>query len=172
MVGKVFWEGATITAAQTEMDNLIPLIIPLRTADKKLQYARVSDESIRGDSLPSILQMPRPGSYLPPTGAKDLEVNSAILVQLFADSRTKNHWFLRGLTTSKIIGREEATETVWDTAFDALGTHLTSGTYKVKHKSSAGPPPVYVYAAITAVNSLRATARKPGRPFGTLRGRR
>lgn len=166
-----YHQAANIATSQAAMDSLIPLLCALRDDYCNMIYARVSDVTVRGDSLASTLSFPQPGTYTIPVGEHDLEANSAILVQLFATSLLKNHWFLRGLTTSKIKGRSLVPETTWDTNFAAVASVLQGGTYSVRHRTSLGPPPTYSYTSIVTATDERATARKPGRPFGLLRGR-
>lgn len=167
-----FIDEPTIVAAQADMDTLIPQLAALRSAHWKIDFARVSDVAISGDSLPSSITMPVVGTYTPPLGAINLEANSAILIELFADSQTKGHWFLRGMTSAQIAGRILQSEATFDANLSMVATNISGGGFKVRSLNLPGPPPSYIYTTITAVFALRASARKPGRPFGVVRGRR
>lgn len=170
---RYFVNEANITNAQADLDALITQAARLRTSGIRIVYGRVSDVTIRGDSLPSTLSMPVVGDYTAPLGSVILEANVGILVQLFGNSQRKNRITLRGLTTAKIVGREIVAEPTWDARFTTYSNLLTAGLYRIRHRTAVGPPPVYDYTTVVSqVIPLYATARKPGRPFGTLRGRR
>lgn len=165
-------EAGDIEEARTRLDTMLPLLLALRDSHFQVDYARTSDVGIRGDSLPSAAGVfPQPGTYTPPLGAVDLEANSALLVELFVDSLTKNHWFLRGLTTSKIAGRVVQVEATWDANFAFVVNEITTNGYQTRTKNPT-PPPTKIYRPIIDAFVVRATARKPGRPFNVVRGRR
>jgi hypothetical protein len=167
-----YYTASDPTAAQTELDNLMTYLKPLRSSNFSIIYARISDVAIRGDSLPTTRLLPEAGTYTIPTGFQVLMANSALLIELFVSSIIKNRWFLRGLAGDKIKGREVLTSTTWDTAFSSLKTHMLAGTYLARHRLTKGPPPTYEYLPIVNIFENQATARKPGRPFAIVRGRR
>lgn len=169
---KYFVTASTITAAQSELDTLIPLALAFRTVDVEMIYARVSDVAIRGDSLTSLLTFPEPGTYTPGAGAHDLEANTALLVEFFASSVKKNHMFVRGLTTDAVQGRTYNPAPGFASAITSWLTHVTTAPYELQNIITHGPPPTYSYTPVVSGAILGATARKPGRPFGLLRGRR
>jgi hypothetical protein len=167
-----FVTAADIVAAQTQLDALLALLLPLRSSDYTMDYARCSNVAVKGDSLPTTVTLPAPGTYTIPTNEYRLEANSAVLVLIYADPTTKGHWFCRGVTSAQIKGRELQTESTFDTAMAAVLSSLAGGSFLVRSVNTPGPPPTYIYTAVTAASVLRASARKPGRPFVRVRGRR
>jgi len=167
-----FYLGSTdITAAQTSMNTIIPLRAAMLASTMNIIYGRVSDVTIKGDSLPPTITMPTAGTYSA-TGASLLEANTALNVQLFASATQKNRIFLRGLRSDVVVGREYKAPTGFSTAFSAWSSAMITANVVVQHRTVVGPPPVYTYNTVSAINIIGATARKPGRPFGLPVGRR
>jgi hypothetical protein len=167
-----FYLGQTdISAAQSHMDTLIPLFQACRTTAHELVYARVSDQAIKGDSLVTTLGLPMFGTHSLGTNEHLLEGNTCLLCTLFASSTVKNHTFFRGLTTDTVQGRLYVTSGWFPTAFSTLAAALIVAAAECRHRTSKGPPPTYTYVPATSYSIIKATARKPGRPFGIVRGR-
>lgn len=164
--------GATIDVVEP---NLTTVILPARLAmlptDMQMIYGRVSDVTVKGDSLVCNTPFPKPGTY-DFTGFSLLEANTALLAILFATPLIKNRIFIRGLSSDVVAGREYQAPSAFDTAFTSWGSALLANGLVARHRTAVGPPPTYSYTAVTTVSVNKATARKPGRPFGLPVGRR
>jgi hypothetical protein len=83
-----------------------------------------------------------------------------------------NHWFIRGIPATIFAGRVYTPLSGYGITFDAnLLTLVTS----IKAFGSAlrkGPGPSYTYPNWDNQSLQGKTERKPGRPFGTYRGKR
>jgi len=163
--------ATNIAAAQTQLDTLVSQRTGFLSADSSIIYARVSDVAIKGDSLLTTITLPAVGGYAP-AGTSALEANSALMVELFASSVLKNRIFLRGMRSDTIIGRSYEPPTGFLTDLNTWITAMLAAGVAVRHRTAIGPPPTYSYTSVTSISAVKATARKPGRPFGLVVGRR
>lgn len=169
---KFYLTGADLTTIRGFLDTILPLRLAMLHTSFRAVYARVSDVAVKGDSLLTTVALPAFGTYTPAAGITQLEANTAILAELFASPLIKNRMFLRGLSSDVVNGREYTGITGWETAFTAWGGGLIANGCVARHRTAIGPPPTYSYTTITTVSTVKATARKPGRPFGLPVGRR
>jgi hypothetical protein len=167
----VYLSATDLIAAQTAMDTLLPLRAALLASTEEIVYARVSDVTVKGDSLLTTVALPVPGTYSP-VGASLLEANTALLLVLFANPTQKNRIFLRGLRSDTIVGREYKAPSAFATALTGYKSGLIAANCMTRNRATIGPPPTYTYHVVTSIAVSKATARKPGRPFGLPLGRR
>jgi len=170
-----YLQGTDLAACKTIADTILTQLLALRDPTQTMVWARVSDVAVKGDSLllSGPTAFPCAGTYTPGAGAKNLEADSAIKLRLNATASIKNLIFLRGLTTDALTGRSYQPVTAFDTAFNNLLTQIVTTTpVYVRHRTSVGPPPTYSYTVINEAVVVGVTSRKPGRPFGIVRGRR
>lgn len=167
----IYLISTSIASAQTALDAFVPLRAAFLSADASIVYARVSDVAIKGDSLLTTLSLPVLGTYAP-AGSSPLEANTAVLLEIFASSILKNRVFFRGLRSDTVVGREFTPPVGFTTPVGAYLTSLMTSGLAVRHRTAIGPPPTYSYTLATSANTVKATARKPGRPFGLPVGRR
>jgi hypothetical protein len=137
-----------------------------------IQFSKVSDVAIKGDSLVVGSGYPKPGTYTPSAANLELEVNTAILIEILATPAKKNRIFLRGLTLDAVVGREYQSTGPFDTPLQAWITILKTGPMVRTANKPITKPKVYTYA--NAINAYigGVTARRPGRPFVLPRGRK
>ena|SRR5262249_8505410 len=166
-----YFSAATLIAVEDTMNTVIPLRAALMPSDFSIIYGRVSDVAIKGDSLQATgTTFPVVGTY---SGAGDtLEANTALLVVSFATASIKNRIFMRGLTSDVVLAREYQAPSLFTTAFTSWADAIIAGGAVCRHRTAAGPPPVYSYTTTGNITVVLATARKPGRPFGLPVGRR
>ena len=167
-----YYNGSNITAAQSQLDSLINQRLPMLGAHFKIVDGRASDVSIRGSILFTTLAMPQVGTYAPPAGTFPLEANTAIICKFNAIAPHYAKIYLRGLTTQQVHGREKFAESVWDGAFAIWKATILGGAFQARHRTKPPPGATYTYSTISQDGGILVSARKPGRPFDLLRGRR
>lgn len=168
-----YWDGSTLASAQAQLDSLASQLLDLRGAGWfKMIDARVSDVSIRGNTLFTTIPMPADGTYTAPSGTVPLEANVAFYVKLTAVSPYFMRWNLRGLNSAIVTGRAKLPEATWDANFAIVLATLTGGQFQARHRLTPPPHATYSYHAITGGALEKPGARKPGRPFNLLVGAR
>jgi len=167
-----YWQGADITSAKAELDSLLNLRKAMLPTTFEVVGARASDVSVRGNVAFSNNVFPILGTYTIPAGAVALEANTAIVQQFLATAPRYAKFYLRGLTSAVIHGRSKVAEATFDTAFNAWKTAVAGGAFLARHRLTPPPHATYSYSPMTNFGSTLVSARKPGRPFDLLRGRR
>ena len=167
-----YWDGTNITAAQVRLDSLIAQRLDMLSDQFSVVDGRVSDVTMRGNILFTTTSMPRAGTYTPPAGAEALEANTAIIQRFNAVAPHFAKMYIRGLTSAVIHGREKVAETTWDGAFAIWRASIVSGTFQARHRLTPPPHATYSYSQISQDGGILVSARKPGRPFDLLVGRR
>lgn len=167
-----YWSGSSINAAQSEMDSLISERVALFGPAFRMVDGRVSDVTMRGNTLFTTHTLPVAGTYVPTSGAVALEANTALMCKMIAVLPRFMRIFLRGLYSDIIHGREYVAPGTWDIALRVLLNRLISNNYQARHRLTPPPHATYNYSPISSIGDLIASARKPGRPFDLLRGRR
>jgi hypothetical protein len=163
--------ASDINSAQTQLGTLVSARLALLGIDSQILYARVSDEAIKGDSLLTTVSLPAPGTWVPASGSARVSADVGLLIQEFASSTKKNHFFLRDLDSGTVHGTDYLAPSGWVTNLTAYFAVL-SGSWAVRTILSHGPPKTYTYTAINTCRVVGVRSRKPGRPFGLPVGRR
>lgn len=170
-----FLAGATLQDCATEAAGYQAPRLACSPNNTDMIFAKVSDVAIKGDSLivqPVSGNYPLIGTYSEtPTGCF-LEANTALLIEILASPLKKNRFFLRGLSLDVVTGREYLHPSGFETAITTLMTWLSTHPQVRTSNKPVTKPPVYTYAAATQAYIQGVTARRPGRPFDTLRGRK
>ena len=171
----VILQDTDIDSAAAEAASYIGTRMACSPSNCHMVYAKVSDVTIKGDSeiaVPTGQHFPFQGTYVEtPTGAF-LEANTALLIKVVATAAKVNRFFLRGLSLDVVTGRTFLAPAGFVTALNALLTwHRTHTQVRTADKPLTHPP-TYTYAAATDAFFVRVTARKPGRPFSAVRGRK
>ena len=167
-----YWDGSNITSARTAMDTLVSQRLDLLNGNVEIVDARVSDVTVRGSVLFSTLSFPLVGTYSPAVPSVPLEANVAYAVQFLSVAPYFSRVFLRGLSSSFIVGREKVAETGWDALFAIWLATVQASSYQSRHRVTPPPHATYNYHSHSGVGNFVVCARKPGRPFGLLVGRR
>jgi hypothetical protein len=163
--------AADIDTAANTFGTTIPELMDLRPPTVKATYGRVSDITVRGDSKAiATISFPVVGTYSLPAGANQIEAGVALLISLVATPTQKNHWFLRGLPSNLLQGRDKQVDATWDANFGTVSADLVAN-YSVYAKSASPPPPKSLLI-ISSVTIIRGTTRRVGRPFALPVGRR
>lgn len=165
-------DATNITAAQTVLDTLINQRADMLDPHFRIDDGRVSDVTIRGSVLFTTVAMPLAGSYTLPTGKEPLEANTAIIQRWNAVAPRYAKMYIRGLNSAVIAGREKVAESVWDGRFAIWKATIVGGTFQARHRVTPPPHATYSYSHITQDGGILVSARKPGRPFDLLVGRR
>lgn len=167
--------GPDIQTAATDAASYIGTRMAASADNVHMVYAKVSDVTIKGDSLialPTGQHFPFIGTYVPTPSGSYLEANTALLIKVVAAPNQINRWFLRGLTLDVVTGRQFLNPDAFATALAGILTwHQTHAQVRIVDKPITKPPTYHYYTATDAY-FVRVTARKPGRPFSSVRGRK
>jgi len=161
-----------IATAATSFAAWIPNRMALSPATVSMDYAKVSDVAVKGDSLIAGGPFPIVGTYVPATPDTSLEANTALLIVIGAGAAKHNRIFLRGLTLDVVTGRSYRAPGGFATALTAYLTPLIGFAYVRQQVKPHTVPPTYTYTVSTAAFLKRVSARKPGRPFALPVGRK
>lgn len=167
-----YWNGTNLTGAQSMLDTLINQRADMLSDHFRIEDGRASDVSSRGTTLFTTVTMPFIGTYTPPTGAQPLEANTAIVNKWLAIAPRYAKTFFRGLTSAQVVGREKVAESTWDGRFAIFKATIVGGQFQARHRLTPPPHATYSYSQISADGGILVSARKPGRPFDLLVGRR
>lgn len=171
----LYLSAADIDTAATNAAGYIAPRMDLSPDNVDMVYGKVSDMTIKGDSLiitPATGFFPFIGTWTAdPVGAY-LEANTALLIELLATASRKNRIFLRGLSLDVVTGREYKSPTGYNAKLTALFTWLVANVEIATTNKPVTHPPVYTFAACVAAYLKGPTARKPGRPFSLPVGRK
>ena len=162
---------ADLDTIRTNLESLVPLLMAMRPPSVSATWARVSDVTVKGDALIAGLTYPVAGTYVMGSDVTQVEPGAGLLVQLFSSAVAKGRWFLRGLPSEVMDGRDYTPGAAFSTAFDAVSGFLVGGTWVIRTKNPS-PPPDFNYPVIMNMAVIRGTTRRVGRPFGLPRGRR
>lgn len=165
---------ADYAAALVKLNQIIVNRLATLVSDVELLYARISDSDVKGDSYPTGISFPQPGTFAVAPADNTYNDALALRVQFNAAVTQRGQRWIRFLPKSQVSNVGVYTPTGPFTA--ALATHLDY----VKNNCSAAHripgaivPPFYTftpYTGYTITGDL--TGRKIGRPFGERRGRR
>ena len=169
-----YHQNTSIANAQSVMDTvIIPSRQDFMVGDFRLVEARVSDVSIRGDVMFTGLALPRTGTYSPSSlDTVPLEANVALMAVFLATPPRFARMFLRGLSSDWISGRHRIPNVTLDTALSSFQSNILGNNMQARHRLTPPPHATYSYSNIVHLGTVEVGARKPGRPFGLLRGRR
>lgn len=168
-----YWWGETdydtIASNMRMAGGLFEVRMGLSTDSVKLDYARISDDEIRGDSLLVPVVGYTHGTF-GSEGDKSTEPWSALIMRWAAAPTSYVTRFLHGLPQSQVTEGFYTPTMGWLTAFDAY-TAFAMANLRIfaKDRTVGGPR---VLSAILAITTGNLTTRHVGRPFGLPRGRR
>jgi hypothetical protein len=167
-----YWNGTNLTGAQTQLDSLIGQRVPMLCNHFKIVDGRASDVTLRGAVLFTTISMPQVGTYVLTGTNEPLEANTAIVQRFNAIAPRYAKIYLRGLSSDVIKGREKAVAAGWDAAHSIWTATILGGSFQARHRLTPPPHATYSYSTISADGGILVSARKPGRPFDLLVGRR
>jgi len=167
-----YLNASSLPAAATQLDLMMNTRAPLMCNKFKMVDGRASDVTVRGNVQFTSNTLPVVGTYALPTGKTALEANTALVCRFSATPPRFALVYLRGLSSAQIAGREKVVESVWDSSFSTWHNFVSAGTFQARHRVTPPPHATYSYSTITAYSGNIVSARKPGRPFGLLVGRR
>lgn len=161
-----YLEAADVSAARTELQEVVPLRAAVLTDLHKMVAARVSDVSVLNDSL-LITGFPVVGDVMA-TIQTQCEPWTALLTRNESSSLYRGRTFFHGLleatfSTGRIYDPINAQSVEWEALLEWIRLNCL-----LKHIVGAAT----VYDAFTNIYPLRQVNRKVGRPFNLLRGRR
>lgn len=172
---EVWWLSAN--DINTAMDDLISIAAARQAmfdSECRVKFWRVSDSTLKGDTLVKPAQTTTLGTYgtgTPPvTDMMPPEVGLKCRFQ-----HADRYWATRIL---RMLPEDSIKDGQWDpqaamtTAFDALKALLpgkVTGLFKPIHEGAPGGDPIV--KALQTITPLSITTHRVGRPFGLRRGR-
>jgi hypothetical protein len=174
---RYFMTATTYSVAKDDVDSLVTKRLALSCPDVKVDYVRVSDVGVRGDSVVA----PAPGLVGTYTAgaapAVSTEPWTALNVRMEGGTLYRGRKFIHGLPQFLMTGNIFTPDSPWNTAFNAYAAALLATTCLwVRDRSAvqALPPaaPIMTKVTLTQIWPLGTTSHRVGRPFGLPVGRR
>lgn len=162
---------ANTSALITQWNAIITARLPLLGTDAQIVGDRLSDSDVKGDSIPSGIVYPKPG-----TGGSvcfpQFDIGLRIKVTDATFIHRGNRWY-RGIPTADFTGGAFVPTTGFNTALAAFEVALTGSVLCIANKiKGAIAPPFYNFIQVTQFFPPIDGKKNTGRPFGLPRGRR
>jgi hypothetical protein len=162
----------TYQTALTLGQQYVAQRVTMLGAGASITYLRVSDDTVKNDSMVKVITSKDGASTAPNSGDYVAEdANTALVVRCEGGPLHRRSWEVHGLLDSAIstlfpLGFNPGDPSI--TALTKVGQWLVNNQFCFKVKTA---PNTYVAQPITSVQPVRVGSRKTGRPFGVSVGR-
>lgn len=167
-----FFEEPSYSAAETSLNALNSARLGLLSSDCYLAGSLISDTDVKGDSYPTGLVVPTPGSWAAAATDPTGNLGLAYRVKFYAGSLKRGTRFIHGIPKSQIAAGGFQSFTA--PFLTALNNYLllveTSSNLGSRIKGAVAPP-FYSLSPYSGYQSYGLEKRNIGRPFGLQRGR-
>jgi hypothetical protein len=164
------YNGSDIAVVETDAIALMNARLDMVVAQSACDSIRISNIAVHGDAYAVTgITFPAAGNYTDSV-LGELEINTALKVRLIGTPPNRNLKYFRGLDLSVVTGRHFLAPSTFMDKFNTWAGLITAPSkWVITYTNSTG---IVTREAITDTYIAGVSARKPGRPFGSPRGRK
>jgi hypothetical protein len=163
---------ATPAEAVTNLTSILTLRLAMCFSDVSLIGAMVSDTAVKGDSYPTLISFPLPGTWVGTTGEQTAARGNCLRLLMLSAPTIRGNRYLHGIPETQFTKTFYAPTTPFVTAFGAYASALVSTFGTLTRIKGAVTPPFFTWTQYTGFEEQGQDFKKVGRPFNLPRGRR